>query len=294
MAIQIKIPDVTFTDAQDLPVVRKDPILPATGALFLIDPTHPVQQWDAGVPANDATVPNIAWEQAEEILGGTEATLAGEIYNVGLTSTKGFVERSGMGGLHACVSPTYSFTNGDDGFNIRLPLTIYNYLRSVSDTHEFYQSIWTQPTRAASANSKAYQIISADAIQYFTRTTNTGVLFGDTIIDSNGSAVETVGQPIIRKVAGTAYSTFDTATSTNAWNRCAFTVGNHDYLNSQSGSRGQAGSRIFYRFYLEDLTVSGRTYSQVSAIDDNLFAAACSKVGGRYNSDTYTNPSTVP
>jgi hypothetical protein len=106
MAVQIKIPGVTFTDATGLPVVRADSVLPAEGALMLVDPTHPTGSWAAGVPANSATVRNIAWEQAASAIGsGTESSLAATIYNVGMSGSAGLVERTTQGGLHGIRFP---------------------------------------------------------------------------------------------------------------------------------------------------------------------------------------------
>lgn len=53
-------------------------------------------------------------------------------------------------------------------------------------------------------------------------------------------------------------------------------------------------SFIFYRLYVEDLTVSGRSYVTIDAIDLALYQAAVLTSTGRYYSDTYSAPSTVP
>jgi len=41
------------------------------------------------------------------------------------------------------------------------------------------------------------------------------------------------------------------------------------------------------------MTVSGRTYAEVEAIDYALYQAAFGP-GGKFADDTYTNPSTIP
>lgn len=51
-------------------------------------------------------------------------------------------------------------------------------------------------------------------------------------------------------------------------------------------------SMILYRFVLEDLTVTGRSFATADAIDAAQFAAAFG-TGGRYNGDTYTDPATI-
>lgn len=48
-----------------------------------------------------------------------------------------------------------------------------------------------------------------------------------------------------------------------------------------------APSYILYRMYLEDLTVSGRTYAQVDAIDYAMWQTAFS-AGGKFYGDTFT------
>lgn len=58
-------------------------------------------------------------------------------------------------------------------------------------------------------------------------------------------------------------------------------------------ARGASPSAIFYRFYLEDLTLSGRTWAEVDALDARLFASAFAP-GGRYYADTFTDPATIP
>jgi hypothetical protein len=42
------------------------------------------------------------------------------------------------------------------------------------------------------------------------------------------------------------------------------------------------------------LTVSGRTYAEVDAIDHALYTREVLTPGGRYYGDTYTDPATLP
>lgn len=51
-------------------------------------------------------------------------------------------------------------------------------------------------------------------------------------------------------------------------------------------------SWILYRIYIEDLSLSGRTYEQVKAIDDAEFAKAFA-AGGKFFDDTWNDPATV-
>ncbi len=75
-------------------------------------------------------------------------------------------------------------------------------------------------------------------------------------------------------------------------------AGNYGLTNSYLSAGADAAynghsSRVYYRFYLEDLTISGRTYAQVEALDKAVFDAAFA-AGGRYNGDTWTSPTTLP
>ncbi|MCF6764112.1 hypothetical protein, partial [Pseudomonas fragi] len=51
-------------------------------------------------------------------------------------------------------------------------------------------------------------------------------------------------------------------------------------------------SRIIYRAYGEDLTVSGRNYAEVEALDYALFLEAFAP-GGKFYGDTFTSPSAL-
>jgi len=54
----------------------------------------------------------------------------------------------------------------------------------------------------------------------------------------------------------------------------------------------KSASGIFYKLYIEDLTVSGRSYEQVDAIDFALYTSAFS-AGGKYYGDSFTDPATI-
>jgi len=62
---------------------------------------------------------------------------------------------------------------------------------------------------------------------------------------------------------------------------------------TNSGSKDNAGSWAFMRAYIEDLSISGRTFDEVAAIDSGLYSKEVLTSGGRYYNDTYTNPSTL-
>lgn len=59
-------------------------------------------------------------------------------------------------------------------------------------------------------------------------------------------------------------------------------------------NKDKTDSHIIYRFYLEDLTVSGRSYATVDALSWAEYQKHVLTVGGRYYSDTFTDPATLP
>ncbi|MGE2714184.1 hypothetical protein ACQI4L_09015 [Mycolicibacterium litorale] len=302
MTVQIKIPGVQFSDADQLPVIRADSILPAAGALLLIDPTHPVGAWAAGVPAHDAAVPNIAWQQAAAVLGsGTQESLEGSIYSVGMAGAQGLVERTARGGLHAIISPTVAFTDATVGYNVAAPQAIADYIRA-NPLHKYYGSIWHRVTRVADASfTTLFSTVNTDTMfaMTFARATNLAQAGGK---DGEGAIDDTTGGNRFRNMAATPGSGYATDPVVNATNfgpgpRSIFLVGNRHNVNGTSSSgarRGKGGSRIFYRYYLEDLTVSGRSYAAVDALDRALFAQLCNTDGGRYHGDTFTDPAAIP
>jgi len=73
------------------------------------------------------------------------------------------------------------------------------------------------------------------------------------------------------------------------------TVANGTFNPASSASNvNKSDSHIIYRFYLEDLTVSGRTYAEVDALSWAEYQRQVLTVGGRYYGDTFTNPTSIP
>jgi hypothetical protein len=68
--LQLKLP-TSFTDTTRA-ILRDDPVL-AAGSLLLLDYAHPARPLAAGVPANGALLPNLAFSTAAAMIGGTLA-----------------------------------------------------------------------------------------------------------------------------------------------------------------------------------------------------------------------------
>ncbi|WP_188043656.1 hypothetical protein [Changpingibacter yushuensis] len=301
--------DVDTTFNADRGRVSIDPVLPTQGALLLIDPTHPVLgAWEAGVPASGGTVPNLAWDHAAAVLGsGTEESLACAMDYSGMSGSKGLIERTTRGGLHGIFSQTQNVAAGDTThMSIRLPEPLRLWISTgAAKEHSTFVSVWGATTRVTNMNPGQFEAI----LELMEGNTTAG----RALIRSNGAGYPNVNNTNhlgsshypaavlpagpFRKALGTG-AAGGVFVSYGADSNSVFAVGNVG-LNRYSGGStpvplGHSGSRVLYRVYVEDLTVSGRTYAEVDALDQSLFASEVLTAGGRYYGDTYTNPSTLP
>jgi hypothetical protein len=287
-----------FTDTS-LPVLRDDPVLTA-GSLLLIEPAHPARPMAAGIPAHGSAVPNIAHAEAAALIGGSPAlgTLDNSLKYAAAwhNTSKGKLERSAKGGIHGIVSKAVSLAAGE-GATIGMNSSLWTYLLT-NKAHSIYVSFWDRLTRintgsvtsngaqehgAIGANTSTAAILShrADAWQ-----SSTGATIGSTKLAPN-----TVG-PRFGNANVTANSGFTSATAGDGgplWGAL------NGYNSAVIASRnGFWPSFVFYRFYIEDLTVSGRTYAQADAADYAEYTKQVLTAGGRYYGDTFTDPATIP
>jgi hypothetical protein len=62
---------------------------------------------------------------------------------------------------------------------------------------------------------------------------------------------------------------------------------------STAANKDKQPSMVFYRVYMENLTISRRTHAQIDALDYALYQKEVLTPGGRFYGDTFTNPSTL-
>lgn len=297
----IKLPGVS--PATDRPRVDlQDSMLPDRGALFLTDLTHPVAPWPDGVPASGSTVPNVAATQASALLGVAASAVAGTIDYQGITGTassKGLVERTVKGGLHGLITQAGTPTAGD-GMRVRYPAAVLDFLAgNVED--DIYVSLWGYITRYGDSN------ISWGALSLNTAPSTAALLYA---FGNDGNTYPTTSTRLgfrrapagtWKKAAGLAPQPFisniavarETGTVNTGRFGKAFAVGAHGSPNEPFGGSSAAGNQasgVVYRAYMEDLTVSGRSYADVDALDLALFNKEVLTAGGRYYADTYTPP----
>lgn len=203
-------------------------------------------------------------------------------------------EYTPKGGIHFASSRTTMNTAAF--FGLQLPGAIRKYIYD-NPTHEFYLSTWekitaqeltgnTGPNRFIGLNSGS----SSYLFQENPTTVSTENNYALAVGSRDGSNFLNTGLTVEQHSnvhRGTALSGY---TSTMlAW---PWVIGSPVGAFGNSYGQNKSRSSVLYRVYLEDMTVSGRTFAQVKAKDDLAYGLAFG-AGGRYNGDTYTAPGTL-
>lgn len=266
--VQFKL-DLTIHDST-FPLLTFDPIMPAAGALILIDPAHPHRQWPAGVPSNGTLMPNLAAEQSAATIGqGSTAADLAVLWRMQIQGTVlPTVERTSTGGLY--VANKYA--------GIFHPAALIDHLQR-NRGHSFYVSQWGRLDATedflhyshlmrngsdAALTGTAYEMKPAGSNPAGTRIGQAGL----------GSAA--VGPYFVNA----AHNSNTLAGATGA----AFMASFGALIFGTYGNGGGSARRL-YRFYMEDLTVSGRTYETVAALDRSEYTKHVLTPGGRYYGD---------
>lgn len=279
--------DFSFTGpgVEDLPqLVRKD-FMESPGSLLLLEARHPAEPLPAGVPAHGRYFENVLADNAAKMLGTDTKVLVQSVY---ASASEGKVERSAKGGIHAIQSTTQTGTN--KGFSLRLPDALIAYLQA-NPNHDYYVSQWGATTKAATGTIHAVAGLTAQGVNSYAFALGSSLGTGPARRQGRTVWPETAGKPYFRNVGnGGFHEEFHTGTGNGA----IFEVGNFLIPNVGASRVGTHGAQIFYRGYIEDLTVSGRTYAQVDALDFAEYTKQVLTPGGRYYGDTVpTDPATI-
>lgn len=292
--MRVKLADTVFTDPS-LPKLYPDAVMSA-GSLYLIDLSHP-SGYDNGslAPVAGTMIPNIAYETAAAILGAGNRTSLSPVLSISIPSPANYkIEFSARKGLHALISQANIAAS--QSVKLALPTALLSYLYN-NTGRSYYVSYWSMITRAAltqvTADMGMFQASSAANNLFVFADKETHPLtapqrVGMRAVPALANAPIPVGS-VFRNVATLGVSGALPAQG-NIW--AGWKAGAEP--SAYSGfEAAKAKSVILYRMYIEDLTLSGRTYAQVDAIDYGLYQAAFA-AGGRFASDTFTNPATMP
>jgi hypothetical protein len=291
-----------------------DNLLPAAGALALIELAHPANPV-AGVPAQGALIPNLAWQQARALLGaGDESSLSATFARAaGFTEgapTYGLVERSAKGGLHGITRQSLAVPAGSE-VSINLPAAIRERLRA---NRKVYVSAWYRVTRANGAvvGTVEHVVLIGDPANNATgtwaarlfRNSDGNVTAQNTYPSSTNNPTRLEGAQAVptgnTQQAATIAPAFS-ALGINSWSPAGappaalanvagkFIVAGQPVGDAPAVAAAHS-SRVFLRGYVEDLDVSGRTFAQVAAADYAEYTRQVLTPGGRYYADTNTNP----
>lgn len=269
-----------------------DPI-EAPGSLLLTEAAHPLGGWPAGgVPADQTPFTNLFEAQADSVVGvGDHRAIFSKAAS--FSGGKGVVERTTKSGIHVIVSPTVTMTSVDF-VNLSAP-SLKAYIKA-NKTHHFYISTWVRWTKAGVSGTAVWRtVFSTDATfilynsQTVLATTSTAGGTKDGGLESDG----TLNAQVLA-IAGTPVATVDTDADTAGaslgWKNQAL----YTFSQRQPSQLNKQGASVLYRAYVEDLTVSGRSWDVPAGIDAALMAKHCRTTGGRYYGDTWpTDPATV-
>lgn len=323
---------VTFSGTS-LPVLPGSDGILSNGSLVLLDPTNLTAAWAAGTPTNNQAIINLAGANAKTLINTSLDSDVNAVAYVpaAFVGAVGLLERTAKGGLHG-ISSQAGNAIAASGPVIALPTKLIKYLLD-NHLHTYYFSLWARPTRLPKAGFAAMAAISGNGQQtnsglfyaqasstlnggWGSRPNVTPPLIGSRIPATTMAptmvSVATNGwyfnNPITNPAPIPGDGTQVLVTGSYAGGGIFFgssaqvsgigatgTVGMGIFsFVGTIANKDLAGSHVFYRMYLEDLTVSGRSYSTVDAIDYTMFQAAMTTAGGRYYGDTFTDPATIP
>jgi hypothetical protein len=198
--------------------------------------------------------------------------------------------RSAQGGLYILPSQTNN-VSGDHGA-IRASNAIKTYLLN-NPTHSFYFSLWATTERNIITSGNAAPMSPAHVANSSSSTSNLLFHLQDFQISGSlqGGGQGFADRPNPTPVVGTpqfincAQDAWEGTVPANigAMSVCLAGAGSFDAWSGFNVNK--AAAAIFYRSYIEDLTVSGRSYAQVDALDYAYFTK-CFSAGGKFYGDT--------
>lgn len=315
MGLKIKAAGTSFPTSR--PIIKKYDPLETEGSLVLFDVANPAQDFTlAAENSGETEVVNLMAERASDVTGSasylcniTQDRKSEQTGGSDIASSLD-IEITPKGGIHVMYPHSLSLTSLEDYFVLLSTNSsaIQNYIDSVSGAasgnNNIYISTWQRCTRGA-VNGGAYTrpwISYGDTNDYLFQWKHTSYPDPAGITDYYLSPANwsfktspNVGTPLYADFAVDSPWTVGDGDGENQPVYWAIT-GHGPFVTGEggwvTGSRNTAESRVIYRIYVEDLTVSGRTYAEVSALDRALFTEAFS-VGGVFYGDTWSDPVTT-
>lgn len=294
--LKIVLP-TTFTDLT-LPKLRDDPIFWDTGSLMLLETNHPLSPMTVAATSG-AVVPNLASASLKTLQAGmTDTDYNGALLANGdfLTGTNGKFEKSAKNGLHIIASQAATGL-GARYARVRIPAALKAYI-TANTGHTYYWSVWDRVTRQFGAAGLTTHADFGAGQFWFTKGADDTVRPTDATRlgwRADGAVGPTAAGVGSRTATGPLFQNMARSLATAPVAASGNSVGSENVIALGELSAKMSASAVFYRAYVEDLTVSGRTYAQVDAIDFAEYTKQVLTAGGRYFGDTVpTDPSTFP
>lgn len=264
---------------------KYDPIESRTGSIFLWDAgRNPTTAFNTSAEASSKTLGNLLAEYGNSVVGNASDFERAYLSN-NANSIKS--EITLKGGLH-CIATQTQDTN-QNYVGVRINNSLKTYLDTQVALGNIYFSIWRRTTRKTNLKSGTSLSLINYQTAFLAHTNTQGIelnVGGDKTLSpllyqSNDDSIG-VPQFVSARPSGKSES------STNRMMigaGCLPPWGTSQALN-------RSPSVIYYRIYIENLALSGRSYAEVSALDQAEFNKAFA-VGGRFYGDTWSDPATV-
>lgn len=291
--------DAETTDTT-APVIKVYDRILTDGSLVLFDTANPMGDWTAGVPADGGYIDNLARDFIGALItASNEDAYRGPVSkSANLFTTKARFERTARGGLHGIVSQTQTINSGE-GYAISLPNAAKQYVVN-NPGHTYFISVWKRQTRSIKGldpvadRNPAFLSLAA----YPSPDVNNLAVFSKNGINManrtgyRGTGAESDQVEDWQGIYNAAGSGWNGTAPTSISSFYGYVT---EFARPANGNSTVSGhpSFIFYRFYMEDLTVSGRSYATVDALDQALFDEAFNSSTGRYRNDHFSAPNVV-
>lgn len=282
----------TITDQNAPFLALYDDIESKTGSLFL---------WDAQL-SNLSTLPAIGQPLPNVLSAFNHAADKDFTFIKGdSASTDAYAKRelTAKGALHFIVSQAFAETIVGRAFfgiqaNAALQAELFNKIMGGSPN--IYFSIWQRVTRISQNRGGYYGPMIAygpntNNFAFYMQSKQNNLAVGSGSISESKlgtSAVQSSAlAPNLVKANVKSFSGTGVTAST------PLQIGSGVMLPwNASQAQNESPSFAVYRIYIEDLSLSGRTYEQVKAIDDAEHTKAFAP-GGRFYGDTWSDPATI-
>lgn len=211
------------------------------------------------------------------------------------------VERTSKGGIHGVVATdAFGSHSGRFRFAAVTPTTVLQYIVDNPD-HSYYFGMIGRVTRNAATSANTVGLGGIAPIDGEDQSTTSVIGVAQAVSNQNilGRPATTNNYFINRRTVpgdGVPYFCDSAVSGHQVPNVETFSTARAEFftMGERSASSTASGhpSHIVYSCWLEDLTVSGRSYSEASAEGLAVFNERFAQ-GGRYDGDTWTPPEDV-